>query len=110
MERVDRGGTFLGSITTKAARPLDLGKELLIRGLAKLHAGLGGRDLAAAEQEAQDKRIGVRCLSNSLLSTTVNRQLTYVGSGDLGIPKRTLVSCKNRVVAQGSMLAFAQII
>ena len=65
IETVDRGGSFLGTITTKGSKPLNLGLALLSNGLAKLHPSFdpsrisGGRDLVAAEEKAKQKRLKV---------------------------------------------------
>jgi len=62
---VDRGGSFLGSVTTKGPKPINLGLALLSSGLAKLHPSFdpsrvaGGGDLVAAEQRAREKRLKV---------------------------------------------------
>lgn len=67
VETMDRGGTFLGSLTVPGpgGKPANMGVLLLRAGLAKLHPNFdpdrvpGGRELAAAEAAARDARLKV---------------------------------------------------
>ena len=65
VETADRGGSFLGTVTTKGPKPVNLGLALLSNGLAKLHPSFedsrtaGARDLLAAEAKAREKRLKV---------------------------------------------------
>lgn len=64
METADRGGTFLGRLRVTSTG-VDLGLALVQAGLAKLHPSFdasrvqGGRQLADAQTEAQEKRLKV---------------------------------------------------
>lgn len=75
VETVDRGGSFLGTITTKGPRAVNLGLALLSHGLAKLHPSFepsrvaGGKELASAEAKARDKRLKV--LAPSVLTKSL---------------------------------------
>lgn len=65
VESVDKGGTFLGTITLIGPKPINLGLALLRQGLARLqpffHADRvrGGAELEAAQQAAKEARLKI---------------------------------------------------
>ena len=65
VDTVDRGGAFLGRLTVKGSKPIDLGCVLLEAGLAKLHPNFNpdnapdGRELVAAQNAARAARLKV---------------------------------------------------
>ncbi|KAI8465187.1 MAG: hypothetical protein J3K34DRAFT_473642 [Monoraphidium minutum] len=65
VESVDKGGTFLGTVTLLGAKPTNLGLALLKQGLAKLQPFFsvervrGGAELAAAQQSAKEARLKI---------------------------------------------------
>ena len=78
---MDRGGTFLGRLRVTSSS-LDLGLGLLQAGLAKLHPSFeasrvhGGRQLADAQEAAQEKRLKV--------SLDLQRCLVWLRTGSSG--------------------------
>jgi hypothetical protein len=65
IETMDKGGTFLGSLTIPGPRPANIGLVLLREGLAKLHPSFdpsriaGGQELLDAQQAAKEARVKV---------------------------------------------------
>ncbi|KAK9827311.1 hypothetical protein WJX81_003519 [Elliptochloris bilobata] len=65
VEAVDRGGTFLGSLRTTGAKPINLGLALLEAGLAQLSERFdpertaGGREMVAAQERARAARLKI---------------------------------------------------
>jgi hypothetical protein len=62
---MDKGGTFLGSLTIPGPRPTNLGLALLREGLARLHPSFdpsriaGGQALLDAQLAAKQARVKV---------------------------------------------------
>lgn len=65
VENIDKGGTFLGTITLQGAKPVNLGLALVKQGLARLQPFFaadrvhGGPELEAAQQAAKEARLKI---------------------------------------------------
>lgn len=65
VENIDKGGTFLGSIYTVGAKPINLGHALVKQGLARLQPFFqadrttGGAELEAAQQAAKQAKLKI---------------------------------------------------
>lgn len=70
VETVNKGGTFLGTLTVPGPKPFDLGLGLVENGLAAVHPFFdastpSGRQLFIAEKNAKDKKLKVLPVTGS---------------------------------------------